>query len=139
MITIEWFPSPRRMRIFAITLACALGLVGSLFWFVDWGIFSGGQGFATVLWSFGTFAFLTCITGTRIGLPAYWAWMCFAFCVSAVLSYLALTLVFLAAVTPLAIIARLTGRDRLNLRARPATSWWHDLDDSRRHDPERQF
>lgn len=139
MITIEWFPSPRRMRIFAITLACALGLVGSLFWFVDWGIFSGGQRFATFLWSFGAFAFVTCITGTKVGLPAYWAWMSFAFGVSAVLTYAALTFVFLVAVTPLAIVGRLVGRDRLQVRPTAARTWWHDLDASKRHHPGKQF
>jgi hypothetical protein len=136
---INWSPSPREMRQWALIMAPALGLVGSLFYFVDWGIFSGGHGFAKFLWSFGAFAFVTGITGTKLGLPAYWAWMGFVYVISSVITYSALTLVFFGVVTPLALLARLLGRDRLQLRARGHQSYWHALDPTRAHNPERQF
>ena len=127
------------MRQWALIMALALGLVGSLFYFVDWGIFSGGQGFAKFLWSFGALAFATGITGTKLGLPAYWAWMGFVYVVSSVITYAALTLVYFGVVTPLALLARLLRRDRLQLRAGPQQSYWHALDPARGHNPERQF
>ena len=136
---INWHPSPREMRQWALIMALALGLVGSLFYFVDWGIFSGGQGFAKFLWSFGALAFATGITGTKLGLPAYWAWMGFVYVVSSVITYAALTLVYFGVVTPLALLARLLGRDRLQLRNHPQQSYWHALDPARVHHPERQF
>jgi hypothetical protein len=139
MTTINWTPSPREMRQWALIMAPALGLVGSLFYFVDWGIFSGGRGFAKFLWSFGAFAFATGITGTKLGLPAYWAWMGFVYVVSSVITYSALTLVYVGVVTPLALLARLLGRDRLQLRTRGQQSYWHALDPTRGHNPERQF
>lgn len=139
MTQINWHPSPREMRVWAAVLAVALGFVGSLFCFVDWGIFSGGQGFARFLWSFGAFAFLTGITGTKLGLPAYWLWMGFVWTVSWLITHVALAGVFFLVVTPLAMIARLIGRDRLQLRLRKATSYWHGLDSAQRHNPERQF
>ncbi len=139
MTTIAWTPSPRELRQWALIMAPALGLVGSLFYFVDWGIFSGGQGFGKFLWSFGAFAFVTGVTGTKLGLPAYWAWMGFVYVVSSVITYAALTLVYLLVVTPLALLARLLGRDRLQLRTRGQTTYWHALDNSRPHNPERQF
>jgi hypothetical protein len=136
---INWFPPPREMRQWALIMAPALGLVGSLFYFVDWGIFSGGQGFAKFLWSFGAFAFVTGITGTRLGLPAYWAWMGFVYVISSLITYSALTLVYFGVVTPLALLARLLGRDRLQLRTCGQKSYWHGLDPRRAHNPERQF
>ena len=136
---INWHPSPREMRQWALIMALALGLVGSLFYFVDWGIFSGGRGFAKFLWSFGALAVATGITGTKLGLPAYWAWMGFVYVVSSVITYAALTLVYFGVVTPLALLARLLGRDRLQLRTRPQQSYWHALDPARAHNPERQF
>ena len=139
MTTINWKPSPREMRQWAMILAPALGLVGSLFYFVDWGIFSGGQGFAKFLWSFGALAFATGITGTKLGLPAYCVWMGFVYVVSSVITYTALTLVYLLVVTPLALLARLLGRDRLQLRASGRGSYWHSLEKHRQHDPDRQF
>jgi len=139
MTTINWSPSPREMRHWALILGPALGLVGSLFYFFDWGIFSGGQGFAKFLWSFGALAFVTGITGTKLGLPAYRLWMGFVYVISAVLTYSALTLVYFAVVTPLALLARLLGRDRLQLRTRGQASYWHALDPTSAHHPERQF
>ncbi|MFM8886539.1 MAG: SxtJ family membrane protein [Chthoniobacterales bacterium] len=139
MTQINWHPSPREMRVWAAVMAAALGVVGSLFYFVDWGIFSGGQGFARFLWSFGAFAFLTGITGTKLGLPAYRLWMGFVWIVSWVITHAALTAVLFIVVTPLAIVARLIGRDRLQLRPKRMSSYWQTLDSAQRHNPERQF
>jgi hypothetical protein len=139
MTKINWHPSPREMRVWAAVLAATLGAVGALFYFVDWGVFSGGQGFARFLWSFGAFALVTGITGTKLGLPAYWLWMGFVWIVSWIITHVALAAVFFLVVTPLALIARLIGRDRLQLRRRTAGSYWQSLDPSRRHNPERQF
>jgi len=139
MTKINWIPSPREMRQWALITAPALGLVGSLFCFVDWGIFSGGQGFAKFLWAFGAFAFVTGITGTKLGLPAYWAWMGFVFVISWVLTHVSLGFVYFLVVTPLGLVGRIIGRDKLQLRARHRTTYWHNLEESSPHDPERQF
>jgi len=139
MTQINWHPSPREMRVWAAMLAVALGFVGSLFYFVDWGIFSGGQGFARFLWSFGAFALVTGITGTKLGLPAYWLWMGFVWAVSWMITHLALAGVFFLVVTPLSLIARFIGRDRLQLRRKSTDSYWQSLDSAQRHNPERQF
>ena len=139
MTTISWSPSAREMRQWALIMAPALGLVGALFYFVDWGIFSGGQGFAKFLWSFGALAFVTGITGTKLGLPTYRLWMGFVYIISSAITYSALTLVYFGVVTPLALFARLLGRDHLQLRSRGQSTYWHALDRARAHHPERQF
>ena len=120
-------------------MAPALGVVGALFYFVDWGLFAGGQGFARFLWSFGVFAFLTGITGTKLGLPAYWSWMGFVFVVSWLITHVSLALVYFLVVTPLGLCARLIGRDKLELRARIKDTYWHSLHDLAARNPERQF
>jgi hypothetical protein len=139
MTHINWNPSSAEMRRWAVTVALALSVVGSLFYFVDWGIFSGGRGFARFLWSFGALAFFTGITGTKIGLPAYWAWMGFVKAVSTVIGYTSLTVVYYLVVTPMALCARLIGRDRLQLSSRGCSTYWRNLDVERPHSPERQF
>jgi len=136
---INWNPTPRELRQWALIMAPALGMVGSLFYFVDWGLFAGGQGFAKFLWSFGGFALVTGITGTKLGLPAYWVWMGFVYIISSVITYSALTLVYFGVVTPLALLARMLGRDRLQLRTRRQETYWQALDPSRSHNSERQF
>jgi Saxitoxin biosynthesis operon protein SxtJ len=139
MININWHPSPRELRQWAFVIGPALAVVGALFYFAEWGIFSGGEGFAMFLWLFGAIAFLTGLTGTKLGMPAYWVWMAFVFVVNSVISFVLLTAVFFLVVTPLALIGRLFGRDRLQLRARECASYWCDIESQSRHDPKKQF
>lgn len=133
-ITTAW-----QMRLWATTLAYAFGVTGSLFLFVDRGIIAGGHGFRRFLWGFGAVAFLTVITGTRLGLPACWERIGFSYLVSAALTYATLTFVFIAVVTPLALACRLAGRHRLRVRPDGTGGWWHGLGSSRSQAPERQF
>lgn len=139
MITIDWHPSPAHLRRWAVTVAAGLAISGSLFQFVDWGVFRAGHALAPWLWGFGLFALVTAGTGTRLGLPAYWAWMGFVWAVGTLVGTLALAAVFFLVVTPLGLAARLAGRDRLCLR-RPAleASLWCPLP-ATAHDPARQF
>jgi len=139
MVTINWRPSPHEMRQWAVLLATALGVVGSLFYFFEWGIFRSGEGFAKFLWAFGTVALVTGLTGSKIGLPAYWVWMGFVYAMSWIIGHVALTAVYFLVVTPLAVVGRLIGRDRLQIRPVVRTSYWHTLEVARPHDPERQF
>ena len=88
---------------------------------------------------FGGFALLSAGTGTRLGLPAYWAWMAFVWTIGTVIGTMALAGVFFLVVTPLGLVARLSGRDRLGLARPPAgRSLWQPLP-AVAHDPERQF
>ncbi len=139
MTTINWHPSPGELRRWALLMAPALGAVGSVFYFVEWGIFTGGQGVAKFLWGFGAVSLVTGLTGTRLGLPAYWAWMGFVYVVLAVITTVSLSLVYFLVVTPLALLGRVIGRDRLQLRRRGAATYWHALDTSRSRDLERPF
>jgi len=139
IVTIDWHPDARHLRRWAVTTAIALAAVGSLFRFVDWGVFAAARPMAPYLWGFGAFALVTAGTGTRAGLPAYWAWMAFTWAVGTALGTVALGAVFAFVVTPMAVVARLAGRDRLELRPAPGTrSMWRPLPPGR-HDPERQF
>lgn len=139
MITIDWHPSPTHLRRWAVTVAAGLGVSGSLFQYLDWGVFRAGHGLAPWLWGFGAVALVTAGTGTRLGLPAYWAWMGFVWIVGTLIGTAALAAVFFLVVTPLGLVARLAGRDRLTLRRpAPADSLWRPLPQTA-HDPFRQF
>lgn len=137
--TIDWHPSPDHLRRWAVTVAAGLGVSGSLFHFVDWGMFRAGHALAPWLWGFGLFALATAGTGTRLGLPAYWAWMGFVWTVGTVIGVAALAVVFFFVVAPLGLASRLAGRDRLGLsRPPPGESLWIPLP-AKQSDPDRQF
>lgn len=117
---IKWKPTPHDLRMFGLILPCAFGLVGSLFYFL-----LGKQEFAIFLWSFGSLTFLTAITGTRLGLPCYYLWMGFVYVMSQIMGYTVLTLIYFLVVTPIGLLGRLMGRDRLLRRHQAgATSYW---------------
>jgi len=139
MTTIQWKPSPRELRQWAALLGPMLGLVGALFYFLEWGIFRGGEGLGVVLWTFGGVAMLTGLTGTKLGWPTYWVWMALVYAITWVIGHAALAMVYFAVVTPLAMVGRLIGRDRLRIRGPSAASYWCDQPDGASHDPERPF
>jgi 4-amino-4-deoxy-L-arabinose transferase-like glycosyltransferase len=141
MIEIDWNPDRRALRKWGVVMAAAMAVVGSLFHFVDWGVFRAGHGMAPFMWGFGAAALLTAGTGSRLGRPVYLAWMGFAWFVGTALGLIALAVVFYGVVTPMAIVARLAGRDRLDVRSvrgGPRTTRWHPLPQAP-HDPARQF
>lgn len=125
-VKIKWKPTPRDLRIFGLVLPGSLALVGSLFFFV-----LGKQGFACVLWGFGALTFVTAITGTRLGWPCYYLWMGFVYTISQVMGYSILTLIYYLVVTPIGLLGRLLGRDRLlRRRQNDVTSYWLDSPDA---------
>jgi hypothetical protein len=142
VITIDWHPDRRALCKWGVTMAMAMAVAGSLFCFVDWGVFRAGQGLAPFMWGFGLAALVTAGTGSRLGRPVYLAWMGFAWLVGTMLGTAALAIVFYGVITPMAVVARLAGRDRLDVRGdargQARTTRWHPLPQSP-HDPARQF
>jgi hypothetical protein len=65
--------------------------------------------------------------------------MGFVYVISSAITYTALTLVYFGVVTPMALLARLLGRDRLQLRTRRQSTYWHTLEPAKQHHPQRQF
>jgi hypothetical protein len=126
VIAIDWNPDRRALRRWGLTMAIVMSVVGALFRFVDWGVFRAGHGLAPLLWGVGAAALLTAGTGSRLGRPLYVAWMGFAWLVGTVIG------------TPLALVGRLAGRDRLDVRRDARATRWHPLPQAP-HDPARQF
>lgn len=80
------------------------------------------------------------LTGTRAGLPLYYLWMGIAFVMGNIMSRVMIALIYYAVITPLSFLARIIGRDRLQLRKPVTDTYWHDI--SLPTDPEkyeRQF
>lgn len=132
-------PSPRALSRWALVMALVLPFVGALFYFVDWGVFAGKQRFGMFLWGYAVVAFVTGITGSRIGLPAYWIWMGIVFVIGTVIGVVALTVVFFLVVTPMAMLGRAMGRDPLHLRADQQNSYWEIVRSESPSHPEKQF
>ena len=96
---------------------------------------------ARVLWVFGAISFAAGLTGPQAVRVCYVFWMGLVWLVSTVLGTLAMGVVFFLVVTPIGLVARLCGRDRLKLR-RPAagvTTLWEDAPRQRLDRVDRPF
>ncbi len=124
IVKINWKPSPRDLRQWGLIMLPATIVVGAImYWLL------GHPGFAKFLWVFGAVCFLTGITGTLLAKPFYYAWMGFVFTVATVIGVTTLTLAYYGVVTPIAIIAKLLGRDRLHLAEPPKdASLWRPVE-----------
>ncbi|MCB2184810.1 MAG: hypothetical protein KQJ78_00220 [Deltaproteobacteria bacterium] len=114
-------PSHAECRKLGLTFLVILGLLaGLLFWkgSVWWPWFAGAAGLTGglgLLWPRG----LT---------PLYLVWMSLAAVLGYFMSRLLLTLVFYLVLTPVSLVARLVGKDFLDLKMGDRESYWHRRD-----------
>jgi len=132
---IDWRPGGPALRRFGRSVLIGSLLIATLLWFGK-----GWRTAATVLAISGGGIGLLGLTGLRIALPGYWLWMGIAFVMGNIVSRLALAVVYYLVLTPIGLVGRLAGRDRLALRPTARESHWVDIDDRRgSDDARRQF
>ena len=80
------------------------------------------------------------LTGTRLALPFYWAWLGIAFVMGNIMSRLIIALIYYLIITPMGLLSRLVGRDPLQLKKPKGESYWRDLQFPKDNEAfERQF
>jgi hypothetical protein len=121
MISINWYPSDRELRHF------------SGIWFpAFWAVVAAVYGSRTGQWQgmLPIAAVVALVSGGGLVWPwlmrpIYVAWMCAAFPIGWLVSHTLLAAVFFLVITPLGMLLRASGRDKLKLRTDPATkSYW---------------
>ncbi len=135
MVQIDWRPDGPALKRFGRTVVIGSLLIAAAFWWLK-----GWQTAAVVLAVAGVVIGGLGLTGSRVARPGYLLWMGIAFVMGNIVSRVILAVVYFLVVTPLGLVARLVGRDRLALRARGRVSHWVDLPRERGDDHyERQF
>ena len=128
LVQINWRPGPRELRSFGLVIAIGFGLIGlaKLLWPWEWGL-ERSVPFALTCFAIAAAVGGAGLTGTRLALPFYWGWMGVAFVLGNVISRVVMCLFYYGVITPLGLLMRLTGRDKLQLRRRPVASYWVNL------------
>lgn len=67
------------------------------------------------------------LTGTRLALPFYWAWLGVAYVLGNIMSRIIIALIYFLVFTPMRILGNLLGRDRLQLKKPQTDSYWLDI------------
>ena len=133
MVRINWKPGPSELRKFGVAMLVGFAIIGAILWF---GMHRPAA--AKGAWIFGAVSGALGLTGTAVALPLYWAWMGIAYVFGNVMSRVLLALFFYGMITPMGLVMRLAGRDKLQLR-HSAPSYWRDVPPHKEHDYERQF
>jgi hypothetical protein len=134
LVRINWRPGARELRRFGAVVLVGMGLIG-----LALHLWLGRPQGAMGAWVAGAVVGLAGLTGTRVALPLYWAWMGVAFVVGNVVSRVALCALYYGLFTPMGLVMRLVGEDRLRLRRREGSYWVDVRADGASPRHERQF
>jgi hypothetical protein len=133
VLDVNWNPSARQLRQFAVMLAVLLGLVAA--WLFRTGQSPTGALAATI--AAAASALLAAFRPARMRI-VYVAWMVAAFPIGWLVSHLLLAAVFYLVITPIGMIMRICRYDPLQRRFdRQADTYWQPRQD--RDDPQRYF
>ncbi len=141
LVTIDWKPDTTARRKFGLTMLVGFGVIGLVFyaWPWNWPITQSAP-LAWGCWGFAVVSGVLGLSGSRLALAVYWPWMAVAFVMGSIMSRVLVAAFFYLMITPMGLIMRLTGRDRLQLKRPNGPSSWVDhtsTDDISRY--ERQF
>ena len=128
LVQINWDPDARELRKFGVTMLVGFGLIGLALHLWPWGWpFHRNPGAALVCFGVGAAAGLLGLTGTRAALLFYWPWMGVAFVAGNIMSRILLGAFFYGMITPMGLVMRLVGRDRLKVRRKNRETYWEDI------------
>lgn len=134
MVQINWKPGATELRKFGVAMLAGFGFIGSVF------LWRGHPGVAMGCYAFGGVAGSIGLTGAKIALPFYWAWMGVAFVLGNIMSRALLMVVYYGLFTPMGLLRRAIGRDPLLLKRPKQDSYWIDLEEAQTPESyEKQF
>jgi multisubunit Na+/H+ antiporter MnhG subunit len=141
LVKLNWKPSPKELRQFGAIFGSGFLLIGLVkyFWIWNW-LFERNEKLGLIFIFIGIVGGAIGLTGTKLALPLYWVWIGIAFVLGNIMSRVVITLIYYGLITPMSFVARLLGRDKLQLKKRAVQTYWQDI--SLPHEPEkykRQF
>ena len=122
LVTVNWRPTPKQMRIFGLSLIIGFGLIG---WVGLYKFASDTPSF--VMWAFAAVSGPIALLNLKIALPIYWVFTGVGFILGSIISRILLALTFYLVATPMGLLGRLIGRDRLSLKRTDAATYWLDV------------
>ncbi len=131
MIAIDWNPNGTALRKFGRSML-VFGLIFALwFWFRHQPVA------AWVFAGLGVYCFVTSQFAPPLAKVAYAAWMAIAWLLGQIITPIIMGMLYYLVVTPIGLMLRMTGHDRLRLKKPETPSHWTDCKPSTSY--ERQF
>ncbi len=128
IVSINWSPDKKELRNFGIAMLVGFGVIGAVLFWGIWPVAEAKPTAAVLCWVFGVVAGVLGLSGTKVALPVYWAWMSIAFVMGNIISRILLALFFYGMITPIGLVRRkFFGADPLQLQKRQTDSYWIDV------------
>jgi len=127
----------KELRKFGITVGAVLVLIGFAFQF-----FGNNYSFYMIIGTIGAVLIFFGVIYPNILLPLHKIWMSLAVVLGFIMTRVILSILFYLIVTPIGFIAKLTGKDFLDLKIeKDKESYWHkrEIKEYQKIDTERQF
>jgi hypothetical protein len=127
-VQLNWKPNRKQLRQFGAIFLIGFLVIGLIkyFWPWEW-LIRRDQKTGLILIAIGLTVGGIGLTGMRFALPFYYLWIGIAFVLGNIMSRVIMALIFYGVVTPLGLLARLIGRDKLQLKKRETESYWQDI------------
>jgi hypothetical protein len=127
-VRLNWKPDRRELRQFGAIFMGGFVLIGLVkyFWPFEW-LLSQNKTFGLWMIGIGVVVGAIALTGSRIALPLYWAWLGIAYVLGNIMSRVIITLIYFLLFTPMRVLGSLAGRDKLQLKKAVKDSYWLDI------------
>ncbi len=126
MFRVNWNPKEKQVRWFGLVFMIGFLIISAILGF------RGHQAWAGRLAIFCSAIGIFSMAFPGPGLFFYRIWMAVGFCMGFVMSKIILALIFFGVFTPVALLFKIIGRDKLELRKRDVVTYWHvhpEIDD----------
>lgn len=121
MIDIDWKPDERTLKKFGISMLILCSVFSLALFF---------RGHSVAAWIFiglAAYCGITLVVYKRALRPLYGFWMAIAWLLGKIIAPLVLGFIYYGVITPIGLVLRLTGHDKLNLKKPAGKSYWHDI------------
>lgn len=127
-VKLNWKPNRKELRQFGAIFMGGFILIGlaKYLWPFEWFI-SKNESLGVWLIGIGIVVGAVGLTGSRLALPLYWAWLGIAYVLGNIMSRVIITLIYFLVFTPMRFLSSLVGRDRLQLKKPQTDSYWLDI------------
>jgi len=116
LIKIDWHPEPKTLRKFGLAMAVLCAIAAALT--------HAHLGVAIGIFIFGAITCSLCLATPKVAMPIYWFWMLLSLAMGTIVSPILFALFYFLLITPMALIMRMVGRDKLRLQRQERETYW---------------
>ena len=127
-VALNWKPGKKELRSFGAIFMGGFVLIGLVKYFWPFErLITQDKTLGLWLMGIGIVVGAIGLTGTKIALPFYWAWLGIAYVMGNIMSRVIMALVYFLVFTPMRVLSDLAGRDKLQLKRPNGDSYWLDI------------